>query len=90
MVRILNTVICRSHRFKFVLKIKPEFMKVEFTETDPYLGKMVKTYRVINTNDRFSRGGGAIIDKRIFLKILTEGASLISGSSLFHSERQFG
>ena len=65
-----------------------ELVKVKFTETDPYLGKMRQTYLVINTKDRFCKG--RINDKRFVLKMPTEGASLISGSSLFHSEVQFG
>ena len=34
--------------------------------------------------------GGRIIDKSFFLKTVTDGASLISGSSSFHSVRQLG
>ena len=60
MFRILNAIICRTHRVYSISKIVSEFVKVEFTETDLYLGKMRQTYWVINTKDRFYRGGGEL------------------------------
>ena len=46
-----------SHLYVYsITKIVSEFMKVEFTETDPYLEKMRQTYWVMNTKDRFGRG----------------------------------
>ena len=37
-----------------------------------------------------SLGGGRVSVDNFVLKILSEGDNLISGSSLFHSERQSG
>ena len=65
MLRILNAVICSTHRVYSISKIVSEFADVEFTETDSYLGKMRQTYWVINTKDRLCRGGERIIDKSL-------------------------
>ena len=67
-----------------------EFVEIQLAETNSKLSKMGQPFRVMNSITRFCRGGGQIIDKCFFLKTAIEGASLSSGSSLFHSDRQLG
>ena len=68
-----------------------EFVEIQLAETNSKLSKMGQPFRVMNFINRFCKGGGGrIIDKIFFLKTTIEGATLSSGSSLFHSDRQFG
>ena len=63
-----------------------EFAKIYLSETNPKLGKKGQTYWVVNSKDRFCRGG-ADYRQELFLETETEGASRNSGSSLLHSDK---
>ena len=63
---ILNAVIYRTHRVYSITNTVSKFVKVEFAETDLYLGKMRQTYWVMTTKDRFCKGGQLLI--KVFLK----------------------
>ena len=65
-----------------------EFVEIQLAKTNPKLSKMGQSSRIVNSINRFA--GGRIIDKSFFLRTAIEGASLSSGSSLFHSDKQFG
>ena len=65
-----------------------EFVEIQLAQTNSKLSKMGQPFRVVDSINTFCRG--RIIDKSFFSKTAIEGASLSSGSSLFHSDRQFG
>ena len=78
-------IIRRAHWVYSIPKIMLEFVKVQFAKTNPELSEIGKTFWVMNAKDRSL---GLIIDKSFFLKTPTDGASLISGSRSFHSDKQ--
>ena len=85
MLRILNAIVGRAHWVYSVSEVVFEFVKIQFTETHPKLGKPCW---IIYSKDITDFGKGRIFDNSLVLNAAIEGACLISVSSLFHSDRQ--
>ena len=88
MFRILDAIDCGVHWINSIVEIVFEFVKIQFTETNPKLGKIRKPCWIMYSKDRFLEWKGRILDSSFVLKAAIEGESLISRSSLFHSDKQ--
>ena len=61
MLRIFNAVVHWTHSVCGIPEVMIEFVKIQFTETDPYLGKIRKAYWVVSPKD-LDFAEGRIID----------------------------
>ena len=88
MFRILNTIICKAHWVYVIHNIALEIVK-KFNLLKPTLScvRYDDPHGSLAPKIDFERG--QTLENNFLLKTAIEGASLISGASSFHSERQW-
>ena len=57
-LRILNAIACWAHWVYGIPKIMLELVEILFAETNPQLSMIGQSFWVVNSKDRFARGGG--------------------------------
>ena len=57
-LRVLNAITCWAHWVNGIPKIMLEFVEIQLAETNSKLSKMGQPFRVMNSINRFCRGGG--------------------------------
>ena len=86
MLRILDAIVGGAHRINSISGIVFEFVK--FNLLRPTLSWVRYASPVGSCIRKTDFGRGQILDSSFVLKAAIEGESLISGSSLFHSDKQ--